>query len=144
MAAFLETNVYSFRGTVLIYGACLPELFPKGFEKLAENTDGCYALCLERDHLNMAVTKLTAILGTGQVKRLRFATVDRSPHCVQMHYIRHEIERVLPEHIPMESWVVAGDRPVRISPETVERSKSLALLEAEAEARRGGQEPEAL
>ena len=116
MAAFLETNVYSFRGTVLIYGACLPELFPKGFEKLAENTDGCYALCLERDHLNMAVTKLTAILGTGQVKRLRFATVDRSPHCVQMHYIRHEIERVLPEHIPMESWAVAGDRPVRLSP----------------------------
>ena len=91
----------------------------------------------------MAVTKLTAILGTGQVKRLRFATVDRSPHCVQMHYIRHEIERVLPEHIPMESWVVVEDRPVRISPETVERAKSLALLEAEEKARRGGSEPEA-
>lgn len=129
MTAFLETNVYSFRGTVLIYGACLPEVSPEGFRQLARQADGIYSLCLERDHLNLAVTKLTAILGTGQVERLIFATVDRSPHCVQMHYMRHEIERVLPEHVPMESWVVADDRPVQISPEAVELSKSLAKLE---------------
>ena len=129
MAAFLETNVYSFRGTVLIYGACLPEVAPEGFRRLAAQVDGAFALCLERDHLNMAITKLTAILGTGQVERILFATVDRSPHCTQMHYMTHEIERILPAHIPMESYVVAGDRPVRISPEAIERSKSLALLE---------------
>ena len=85
MAAFLETNVYSFRGTVLIYGACLPEVAPEGFRRLAAQADGTFALCLERDHLNMAITKLTAILGTGQVERILFATVDRSPHCTQMH-----------------------------------------------------------
>ena len=124
----METNVYSFRGTVLIYGACLPEVSPEGFRKLADRADGAYALCLERDHLNLAITKLTAILGTGQVERFLFATVDRSPHCVQMHYMRHEIERVLPEHVPMESWVVADDRPIPVPPEAVELSKSLALL----------------
>lgn len=133
MAAFLETNVYSFRGTVLICGACLPEVSPEGFRQLSARADGCYALCLERDHLNLAVTKLTAILGTGLVTRLLFATVDRSPHCVQMHFMRHEVERILPEHIPMESWVVVDDVPVRISPETVERAKSLARLERETE-----------
>lgn len=129
MAAFLETNVYSFCGTVLLYGACLPEVSPEGFHALAAQADGAYALCLERDHLNMAITKLTAILGTGQVERILLATVDRSPHCTQMHYMPHEIERVLPQHIPMESYVVHGDRPIRISPETVELSKSLARLE---------------
>ena len=129
MPAFLETNVYSFRGTVLIYGACLPEVSPEGFRALSAQADGAFALCLERDHLNMAITKLTAILGTGQVERILFATVDRSPHCTQMHYMTHEIERILPEHIPMESYVVSGDKPVRISPETVELSKSLARLE---------------
>ena len=134
MAAFLQTNVYSFRGTVLIYGACLPEVSPEGYRQLAARAEGCYALCLEQDHLNMAITKLTAILGTGQVERLLFATVDRSPHCIQMHFIRHEIERILPEHIPMESYVVADDRPVRISPQTVERAKSLARLEQEGPA----------
>ena len=132
MAAFLETNVYSFHGTVLIYGACLPEVSPEGFRALAGQADGAYALCLERDHLNMAITKLTAILGTGQVERILFATVDRSPHCTQMHYITHEIERILPEHIPMESYVVNKNQPVRISPGTVERSKSLALLEQQS------------
>ena len=131
MAAFLETNVYSFRGTVLIYGACLPEVSPEGFRQVSEQAESCYALCLERDHLNMAITKLTAILGTGLVDRILFATVDRSPHCTQMHYMQHEIERVLPEHIPMESYVVVDDRPIRISPETVERSKSLSKLEME-------------
>lgn len=131
MAAFLETNVYSFRGTVLIYGACLPEVSPEGFRQLADRADGAYPLCLERDHLNLAVTKLSAILGTGRVSRLLFATVDRSPHCLQMHFMRHEIERLLPEHIPMESYVVVEDRPVKISPETVERAKSLAALERE-------------
>ena len=129
MAAFLETNVYSFHGRVLIYGACLPEVSPEGFRRLAEQADGAFALCLERDHLNMAVAKLSAILGAGRVERILFATVDRSPHCTQMHYMTHEIERVLPAHIPMESWVLSGDQPIRISPETIERSKSLALLE---------------
>lgn len=129
MAAFLETNVYSFRDTILIYGACLPEVAPEGFRMLAEQADGAFSLCLERDHLNMAITKLTAILGTGLVRRILFATVDRSPHCTQMHYIQHEIERILPEHVPMESYVVSEGKPVLISPEAIELSKTLARLE---------------
>ena len=142
MTAFLETNVYSFRGTVLIYGACLPERFPEAFAQLAARADGAYALCLERDHLNLAITKLSAILGTGQLSRLLLATVDRSPHCVQMHFIRHEIERLLPEHIPMESYVAAEGGLVRISPETVERAKSLAALERERAAAQAEQTEE--
>ena len=131
MAAFLETNVYCFRGAVLIYGACLPEVSPEGFKQLSAQVDMAFALCLERDHLNMVITKLTAIFGTGQVKRLLLASVDRSPHCVQLHYIPHELERILPEHIPMESYVIVGNQPVFISPEAVELSKSLAQLEQE-------------
>ena len=140
MAVFLETNVYSFRGTVLIYGVCLPEVSPAGYQALAAQAEGAYALCLERDHLNMAITKLTAILGTGQVERILFATVDRSPHCTQMHYMTHEIERILPQHIPMESYVVTDDTPVRISPETVELSKSLARLEQQCKSPETGKE----
>ena len=43
MSAFLETNVYSFRGTVLIYGACLPEVSPEGFRQLSDRADGFFA-----------------------------------------------------------------------------------------------------
>ena len=128
MKALLETNVYSLRGKVLIVGSCLPEVFPEAFEKLALEADQVYSLCLEQTHINMAITKLSAVLGTGQVTSLRFATVDRSPHCVQMHYIPHEIERVLPEHIPMERFVVSENRIYPVSDEAVERSKTLAKL----------------
>ena len=67
----LETNVYTLRGRVLIAGACLPEVWPEAFAALAAEADQVYSLCLEASHLNMAVTKLTAVLGTGQVESLR-------------------------------------------------------------------------
>ena len=124
----LETNVYSLRGRVLIAGACLQDVWPEAFAALAAESDQVYSLCLESTHLNMAVTKLTAVLGTGRVESLRFASVDRSPHCTQLHYIRHEIERVLPRHVPMESFVCSAEGPVRVTEEAVELSKSLAKL----------------
>lgn len=124
----LETNVYSLRGRVLIAGACLPQVWPEAFAVLEAEADQVYSLCLENSHINMAVTKLTAVLGTGRVERLFFASVDRSPHCVQMHYIRHEIERILPRHVPMESFVCTEDGIAPVTEEAVELSKSLARL----------------
>ena len=130
----LETNVYSLRGRVLIVGACLPQVWPEAYARLAAEADQVYSLCLESTHVNMAVTKLTAVLGTGLVERLSFASVDRSPHCTQLHYIRHEIERVLPAHIPMESFVCTEEGPVPVSERAVELSKSLAALSRMTEA----------
>ena len=126
--ALMETNVYSFRGTVVVAGACLEEVWPEAFAQLTAGADVVAGLCLETTHINMAVTKLTAILGTGRVDRMIFASVDRSPHCTQLHYIRHEIERVLPQHIPMEDWVVSEGKIVRVPDAAVELSKSLARL----------------
>ena len=124
----METNVYSLRGKVLIVGACLPAVWPAAFETLAARADQAYSLCLENSHINMAVTKLTAVLGTGQVEHLTFASVDRSPHCTQLHYIPHEIERVLPEHVPMEHYVCTEEGAIPVTKEAVELSKSLAKL----------------
>ena len=124
----METNVYSLRGKVLIVGACLRSVWPEAFEALAARADQVYSLCLENSHINMAVTKLTAVLGTGQVERLTFASVDRSPHCTQLHYIPHEIERVLPRHVPMEHFVCTEEGAIPVTQEAVELSKSLAKL----------------
>ena len=126
--ALMSTNVYSVRGRVLVVGSCLPQVWPEAFGRLAGEADQVYALCLEETHVNMAITKLSAIFGTGQLESLTFASVDRSPHCVQMHYIRHEIERVLPEHVPMESFVCTDEGIVPVTEEAIELSKSLALL----------------
>jgi len=39
----------------------------------------------------MAITKISGMIRTGKIKNIIFATVDKSPHCVQVHYIRNEL-----------------------------------------------------
>lgn len=124
----METNVYAVNGRVLIAGACLPQVFPDAFEKLAADADQVFSLCLETTHINMAVTKLSAVFGTGQLEKLVFASVDRSPHCTQMHYIMHEIERTLKEHVPVEHFVVVDGKIIPVPESAVDLSRSLGKL----------------
>ena len=125
----METNVYAVKGKVLIVGTCFPKVFPEAFTALSAEVDQIYSLCLETTHINMAVTKLSAVFGAGQLEKLIFASVDRSPHCTQLHYIPHEIERTLKEHVPVERFVVTEDGELTAVPEAaVELSKSLAKL----------------
>ena len=128
IASLMETNVYAVKGRVLVVGSCLPQVEPAAFAQLAAEADQVYALCLETTHINMAVTKIAAMFGTGQVSRMDFASVDRSPHCTQMHYIRHEIERTLPEKAPVESYVVANGEIIPVPEEAIELSKTLSKL----------------
>ena len=76
----------------------------------------------------MAVTKLSAVFGTGQLEKLTFASVDRSPHCTQMHYIMHEIERTLKDHVPVENYVVAEGEIIHVPDRAIDLSKSLGKL----------------
>ena len=124
----METNVYSIKGKVLIAGACLPEVFPETFSELSSGADQVYTLCLETTHINMAITKLSAVFGTGQLEKLTFASVDRSPHCTQMHYIMHEIERTLKKHVPVENYVVAEGEIIHVPERAIDLSKSLGKL----------------
>ena len=87
-----------------------------------------YTLCLETTHINMAITKLSAIFATGQVEEMIFASVDRSPHCTQMHYIMHEIERTLKEHAPVKSYVVSDGEIVFVPEAAIDLSKTLSKL----------------
>ena len=124
----METNVYAVKGRVLVVGTCLPQAFPEAFTTLSTDIDQVYSLCLETTHINMAITKLSAVFGTGQLKKLVFASVDRSPHCTQMHYIMHEIERTLKEHIPVENYVVIDGEIIAVPESAIDLSKSLGKL----------------
>ena len=124
----METNVYAVKGKVLVVGACFPEVYPEAFRKLSADADQVYSLCLETTHINMAVTKLSAVFGTGQLEKLVFASVDRSPHCTQMHYIMHEIERTLKEHVPVENYVVVDGEIIAVPEKAIDLSKSLGKL----------------
>lgn len=129
MKSLLTTNIYEPEGVVLVCGMCLPQMQPEGFARIAEKADMVYGLCLEESHINMAVTKIGAMMSTGRVKKLIYATVDRSPHCTQMHYIDHEVRRMMNIAVRTEHYVVAEGRVYPISEDTIERSKTLRTLE---------------
>lgn len=124
----MTTNIYLPQGRVAVVGSCLEATHPEGYKKIAAMADEVYTLCLEETHINMAVTKISAMLSTGRVTKLIFASVDRSPHCTQLHYIKHEIERTMEIKIPVESYVVPEAEPVRVSDKAIDMSKSLSKL----------------
>lgn len=127
MKELMTSNIYEAEGNVLIAGSCLPTMQPEGFRLLRERADCCFLLCLEQTHMNMAITKLGGMLYTGKVRRLTFATVDESPHCVQMHYIQNELRQMMAlSDVEIENYVVVDDRPLALTPEAILRSKRLA------------------
>jgi len=125
----LKTNIYDVYETIVVMGACVPDMQPKGYEKIKKMSENIYELCFEQTHINMATTKIGAMLRTGKIKKIIFATLDRSPHCVQVHYIRNELEKMMNlKDIIIENYIVEDDELIKIKPETISISKNLKEL----------------
>lgn len=125
----LETNIYDVKGKVLICGTCLPRMQKDGFKKLEKEFDTILYLCLEKEHINMAITKICGMISTKKIESLTFASVNKSPHCIQLHYIKHEIERVMKDIPQIENIIIEDNKIYKISDETISLSKNLVKLE---------------
>ncbi len=125
----LETNIYDVKGKVLICGTCLPRMQKEGFKKLEKEFDTILYLCLEKEHINMAITKICGMISTKKIESLTFASVNKSPHCIQLHYIKHEIERVMKDIPQIENIIIEDNKIYKISDETISLSKNLVKLE---------------
>ena len=125
----LETNIYDVKGKVLICGTCLPRMQKDGFKKLEKGFDTILYLCLEKEHINMAITKICGIKKKKKIESLTFASVNKSPHCIQLHYIKHEIERVMKDFPKIENIIIEDNKICEISDETISLSKNLIKLE---------------
>lgn len=129
MKELLKTNCFDTSETMVIMGSCLPSMQPKAYEQLKEISQNIYEICLEETHLNMAVTKMIGMIARGTVKKLVFATVDKSPHCVQVHYIVKELENMMNlEGIKIENYVAKDNQLVQIPIEVISLSKNLTQL----------------
>lgn len=126
----LEKNIYDVKGKVLICGTCLPSVQYKGYEELIKDFATILFVCLEKEHINMAITKICAILSTGNVSSITFASVNKSPHCTQLHYINHEIKRVMDKNkLPKITNVIIQDNTIyNIDEDTISLSKDLVKL----------------
>ena len=129
MKEVMTSNIYDIDETIIIVGTCLKYMQPKGYEKLEKISKNIYNLCLENTHVNMAITKIGGMIRTGKVHNIIFATVDESPHCIQMHYIQDELREMMNlENINIKNYVVVNDELLEVSPKLILLSKKLSEL----------------
>ena len=86
-----------------------------------------FEICLEQTHINMAITKILGMIRANKIRRIVFASVDKSPHCIQLHYIQDEI-RKLGFELSFENYVAVNNALIKISKETITLSKNLSEL----------------
>ena len=132
MKDLLKTNVYDVSDNIVIVGSCLSRMQPEAFKKIKSISEDMYELCLESTHLNMVITKIIGMLSRVNIKKITFVTVDKSPHCIQVHYIENEIQKAVDlSNIEIVHYVCVNNELIEISKDTISKSKSLARLEFE-------------
>lgn len=126
----MKTNCYDVGETIIIVGSCLERMQKEAYRELEKISDDIFELCLEAMHINMAITKIMGMLSRVQVEKIIFATVDKSPHCIQMHYIENEIAKAMNiSNIDIIHYVAVNNRLIKISKEAISMSKALSKLE---------------
>ena len=129
MKDLLKTNCFDIQETMIIVGSYLKSMQPKAYEELQKISSNIYEVCLEKEHLNMVVTKIIGMIARGKIKNLIFATVDKSPHCVQLHYIIKELENATDIiNLKKRNYVAVNDSLIEIPLEIISLSKNLAKL----------------
>lgn len=129
MKDLMRSNIYDVEETIVIVGSCLKNMQPQGYQKIEKISKNIYELCLEETHINMAITKIGGMLRTGKINNIIFATVDKSPHCVQVHYIRNELEKMMKlNNINITNYVIVDNELIEIDDDVISISKSLGKL----------------
>ena len=127
MKDLMKSNIYDCSAKIIIVGSCLKSMQPKAFEELEDMNLPIFELCLEQTHINMAITKLLGMIRAGKISKVILASVDKSPHCIQLHYIQDEITK-LGFDIEFINFVAVDNKLIRINKETISLSKNLAKL----------------
>ena len=129
MKELMKSNIYDVSETIIVVGSCLKNMQLEGYEILQKISTNIFELCLEETHINMAITKIGGMLRTNKIKRIIFASVDKSPHCIQLHYIQDELRKMMNlSNIEIENYVVVNNELIKISPEVISLSKNLKEL----------------
>ena len=126
----MKTNCYDVGKTMVIVGSCLERMQKEAYKEVEKMSDDIFELCLEVNHINMAITKIIGMISRVKVNKIIFATVDKSPHCIQMHYIENEIAKAMDiSSIEIIHYVAVNDKLLEISKNTISKSKTLSELE---------------
>ena len=71
--------------------------------------------------------KLLGMLARSGIKQLIVATVDGSMHCIQLHYLAEEVEKIL-AGIERRHYVIERGQLVEVPSEAVKLSRFLSRI----------------
>ena len=134
MKDLMKTNCYDVEENMCIIGTCLKNMQKEVYESLEKEYGTIYEVCLEQTHINMLITKLIGMLSRVKVKKLIFASVDRSPHCVQLHYVEHEIRKAMNlDDTEIIHYIAKDNKLYEIPKNIINLSKDLVTLKNKLE-----------
>lgn len=134
MKDLLKTNCFDVKEIMIIVGSCLQNMQPEGYKELEKISSNIYDVCLEKEHLNMVVTKIIGMIARGRIKKIIFATVDKSPHCIQLHYVVKELENAIDlSNVEIINYVVVDNKLIEIPLDIIGLSKNLSKLKEKFE-----------
>lgn len=127
MKNLMTSNIYESTNQIIISGSCLKHMQPEAFKELENFNLPIFELCLENTHINMAITKILGMIRAKKINKIIFASVDKSPHCLQLHYIQDEISK-LGFNLEFINYVAVDNKLILIPKETISLSKNLSKL----------------
>ena len=117
---------------ILLYGTCIRDEHPEIFERYAKGRVAL-AVCMEEEHFNMVALKLASMASRVALEEVVVLTVDGSPHCVQLHMVVEEVERIVGK-LPRMHLVVEGGKVVEVKPIHVKVARYLSRVKRLVEA----------
>ena len=129
MNDLMKTNCYDINDTMIIVGSCMKRMQPKAYEELNKISNNIYEVCLESTHINMVITKIIGMLSRVKMNKVIYASVDKSPHCIQLHYIDNEVRKALNlSNTEIIHFIGVDNKLIRIKEDIISLSKNLYRL----------------
>ena len=133
------------RPVLLVVGLCVELEKPWALERAVEllggrERVGIVSVCPEAVHINMIGFKLAGMVARLRPETVAVLTTDGSMHCVQLHYVVEELEKL---GVAGGGWrrrhlVASREGLVEVSPEAVRASRFLARVQRLLEERSSG------
>ena len=127
MKDLMKSNIYDCSNEIIVVGSCLKSMQPTAFQELENLNLPIFELCLEQTHINMAITKVLGMIRAKNISKIIFASVDKSPHCIQLHYLQDEITK-LGFNIEFVNFVAVDNKLIKIEKDIISLSKNLSKL----------------
>lgn len=127
MKDLMKSNIYDCTNKIIVIGSCLKSMQPLAYKELENFNYPIFDVCLEQTHINMVITKMLGMIRAKKIEEIIFASVDRSPHCIQLHYIQDEITK-LGINVNSKNFVAVDNKLIEIKKEVISLSKNLNKL----------------